>query len=265
MARRARLGFAILAAVSAASCAMTQHQIRSNALEYLYPAGAPAAEASEVKITLPARVGIAFAPPTARWQEAFTEEQKQALLQRIGDAFRDRADIGSVQTIPSTYLKPGGGFADLDRVASAFGIDLIALVSYDQVQFSDSGKASLAYWTIVGAYFVKGEKNETRTMLDAAAFDIGSRAMLFNASGRSGVVGRATPIAAQRKLRERSVAGFEEAAEDLTANLEAALGTFQEQARTGTVRGPGTPACAVAGVLAFAIRSRASGRWARVP
>ncbi len=47
-----------------------------------------------------------------------------------------------------------------------YDIDVIALVSYDQVQFTDGSFLSLTYWTIVGAYVVAGEKNDTSTMLD---------------------------------------------------------------------------------------------------
>ena len=42
-----------------------------------------------------------------------------------------------------------------------FGIDVIVLLSYDQVQFRDEGLLSLTYWTVVGAYTIPGEKNDT--------------------------------------------------------------------------------------------------------
>lgn len=32
------------------------------------------------------------------------------------------------------------------------GADIIALISYDQVQFTDEGLASLSYWTVLGYY-----------------------------------------------------------------------------------------------------------------
>ncbi len=235
----------VLASVAIlAGCATTSTQIRSNALEFLYPKGAPSVPASDVTLQVPVRVGVAFPPATNAAYSGFTEDRKQQLLERIAAAFRDRKDIGSVQTIPTTYLKPDGGFEDLDRVAASFGVDLMVLVSYEQVQFSDSTKASLAYWTIVGMYLVKGEKNETRTMLDAAVFDIKSRVMLFNASGRSGVTGSSTPLAVEKSLRGRSDLGFSEATDDLIRNLNVALDAFQKQVATGTVRGPGTPAVA---------------------
>jgi rhombotail lipoprotein len=231
--------------VALAGCTSGHRQIKSNALEYLYPKGAEAMPAADVTLRIPARVGVAFAPPASTWQETFTEEQKQVLLGKVAAAFRDRPPIGSVQEIPSIYLKAGGGFEDLDRVAAAYGIDLIALVSYDQVQFSDTSAASLAYLTIIGAYVVKGEKNETRTMLDAAVFDIPSRAMLFTASGRSGVRGSATPLGSERSLRGRGEEGFLQATDDLIANLMTSLDAFRTQAASGTIHGPGTPAVTI--------------------
>jgi len=235
------LGVALAFVVT--GCASSHRQIKSNALDYLYPSGAEAAPATDVRLKVPVRVGIAFAPPRPGWQESFTEEQKQALLAKIAAAFRERSIIGSVQEIATMYLQPG--FADLDRVAAAYGFDLIALVSYDQVQFTDTSAASLAYWTIVGAYVVKGEKNETKTMLDAAVFDVPSRAMLFTASGRSGVSGSATPFGAERALRSRSDEGFRQATDDLIVNLNTSLEAFRAQAASGTVHGPGTPAVTI--------------------
>lgn len=40
-------------------------------------------------------------------------------------------------------------------------MDVVALVSRDQVQFTDQGLLSLTHWTLVGAYIVPGERNDT--------------------------------------------------------------------------------------------------------
>jgi len=240
-------GVALLAvlAASLAGCAMHRRQVKSNALEFLYPKGATAAPPVDVALRLPVRVGVAFAPPVAGWADAFSEVQKQELLGRLVAAFQARQGIESVQMIPSSYLAPGGGFENVDRVKAAFGIDVLALLSYDQFQFSESGHSSWAYWTIVGAYLVRGEKHETRTVVDAAVFDIASRGLLFNASGRSQLQGKATPIGVGKALRTRSEEGIAQAVDDLIANLGPALDAFQAQAATGTVRGAGTPAIAL--------------------
>jgi rhombotail lipoprotein len=217
--------------------------LKSSALDYLYPKGkAEATPARDVKLRIPVRIGLAFAPGTPSARDPFTEVQKQNLLGRIADAFREKEFISSLDLIPSTYLTPGGSFGEIDRLATAFGVDLIALVSYDQHQFAETTNLSWTYLTVVGAFAIRGEKNETRTLLDAAVYDIPSRALLFRAAGESSIKGSSTPVAVDRALRKASETGFESATGDLVANLETALEAFREQAKTGTVRGAGTPA-----------------------
>ena len=220
--------------------------LKSSALEYLYPAGKEkASPPSDVRLKVPIRVGLAFAPSSTGWNDPFTEVQKQNLLNRVAGAFRDREFIASIDSIPSTYLKSNGGFEELDRLASAFGIDLMALVSYDQRQFTESTGASWTYLTVVGAFAVQGEKNETRTLLDAVVYDIPSRALLFRSAGTSSLKGSSSPVTIARSLRLDSEASFESATGDLITNLGGALQTFQEQIKSGTVRGAGTPAIEV--------------------
>ena len=243
--RTAAAAAAALLIAGALGCASQTRQMRSSALEYLYPAKAPEQPAKDVTLKLPLSVGIAFAPPSAQSAQGPSEDQKRALLERAAAAFRARPEIARVDAIPSSNIREGGGFEEIDRIKKAYGIDLVALISYDQFQFNETTRAGWTYWTIVGVYLVKGEKNETRTVLDAAVFDVSSRALLFTASGESRLGGKSTPIDVGRDLRTSSERGFAQAVDALIPNLEAALAAFQKQAATGTVRGPGTPAIVV--------------------
>lgn len=253
----------VAATIAAAGCVQfgTKHQARSSALEFLYPGGRPPTPPTDVKITIPVRVGIAFAPETGSGAAMFPEQQQKALLTKIADAFKERSFIASVQGIPRSYFQTGGGFTNLDQIAGMFGIDVMVLVSYDQVQFSETSNASFAYWTLIGAYIVKGEKNETRTLLDAAVFDIPSRSLLFNAPGQSGLKGSSTPVAVEKTLRASSAKGFDEATENLIANLGSALDEFQKQAESGTVRGAGTPAVAFYDASGTKLEPKEGGGW----
>ncbi|MCP3982230.1 MAG: rhombotarget lipoprotein [bacterium] len=242
--RQTLLLFAVALALTS-SCVVHQRQLKSNALAFLYPDETEAIPPADVVLELPLSVGIGFAPPHSVGFDPFAETRKQALLERIADSFRGRSGIRHVEAIPSSFFAPRGGFDNVDRLKAAFGIDLVALVDYDQFQFSGSGRSSWSYWTIVGAYLVKGEKNETRTILNTVVYDIPSRAMLFYASGRSEISGKSLPVQVDRALRERSERGFSEATDDLIAQLDTALTAFQAQAADGTVRGPGTPAVAM--------------------
>jgi rhombotail lipoprotein len=119
----------------------------------------------------------------------------------------------------------------LDQIRTMFGTDVIALVSYDQVQFTDEGLLSLSYWTLVGAYVVKGEKNDTQTMMDLAVYHVPTRKMLFRAPGLSRVKASATPVNLPEQLRADRSTGFTEASTDLVANLHTELEGFQERVK----------------------------------
>ena len=217
-----------------AACASgTQHHATS-VVNYLYPKRADHVETPAVPVLAPPlRVGIAFVPedmgPCRECNEGtLPETERMNLMKRVADHFRkDSTLVKSIDIIPSAYLSPRGSFANLDQLRSMFGVDVIALVSYDQVQFTDEGRTSLTYWTLVGAYLVEGEKNDTRTMVDAAVYDIASRRLLFRAPGVSHIKGSSTPVNLTEELRRDSERGFRDASAELIANLDQQLADFR--------------------------------------
>jgi rhombotail lipoprotein len=260
MSARNRILLALVVLVTGlcSGCGTIAVRKTSNVLDYLYPEGTPALPARDVTITLPLRVGVAFAPAgkparagVGSWVDAstmgghVTEAQKQKLLERIAEAFRERDYITSVDPIPSVYLKAGGSFANLDQLASALGVNVVVLLSYDQAQFNETTNWSITYWTLVGAYVVKGENNQTQTFVDAAVYDIASRALLFRTAGTDVRGSKATPVETPEAMRLQGDASLEGAVDDLIVNLSAGLKAFGEQAAKGTVRGQGTPAIEV--------------------
>ncbi len=231
--------------LATAACSTTQ-QRRASVLEYLYPEGTEALPPTDVRLELPLSIGLAFVPETTAYGgDVLTQTQQEALLGRVRDAFGGLEEVERIEVIPSSFVSPAGGFANVDQIARTLGLELVVLVSFDQTQFDDPNLASITYWTIAGAYVVPGNENETHTFLHASAFDIRSRALLLNASGKSVVEGRTTAIDLERSLREDRVAGFDLAIDDLIVNLETALEQFRVQVKSGTVRGQGTPAIEV--------------------
>ncbi|MCB2147342.1 MAG: rhombotarget lipoprotein [Deltaproteobacteria bacterium] len=195
-------------------CAQTANRYNSSAVDYLYPDRNPVVETAEIShLQLPIKVGVAFAPSnqgmadrrSGGWitgyisgetdrQEVLTESDKIKLLEKVSRRFEALEFVHAIEIIPSAYLVPRGSFPNLDQIRTMFGIDVIALVSYDQAQFTDEGFASITYWTLVRAYVIPGEKNATHTMVDAAVYDIKSRVRLFRAPGVSYVKSTATPV-----------------------------------------------------------------------
>jgi rhombotail lipoprotein len=229
-----------------AGCAMftpTGHREASSVMAYLYPRGAEThIDTPTIPVlSLPLRVGVAFVPERTdrkngnyvSWEnERFTEKQKMALMKQVSESFKKFSFVQSIQLIPSTYLTPQGGFENLDQLRSMFGVDVIALLAYDQAQFTDEGFFSITYWTVIGAYMVQGERNDTKTMMDAVVYDIASRKLLFRAPGISQIKASATPINLKEGLRDDSEHGFEQAATNLVANLQEELGQFKERVKS---------------------------------
>jgi rhombotail lipoprotein len=187
---------------------------------------------------LPLRVGVAFVPsglPGGRGfshiQANFTEQQKTELMRKVSAQFKALPFVQSIEIIPATYLRPGGGFTNLDQVRAMLGVDVIALIAYDQAQNSDDTEASLAYWTIVGSYLVEGQRNSTHTLMEAVVYDIPSRSLLFRAPGTSSIQNHATLIRNDHELKKASAAGIEQASAQMTAALAQELELFKVRAR----------------------------------
>ena len=222
---------------SLAGCAdlyhMRQSRYTSSVVEYLYPEETPAEVPTIPSLALPLQVGIAFVPESGRKTTAhqLSETEKMELMERISCEFRTLPFVNDIELIPTDYLTKGGGFTNLDQIQTMYGIDVIALVSYDQVQHTDEGMLSLSYLTIIGAYIIKGEKNATSTMLDTVVYDISSRKMLFRAPGTSHIKGSATLVNLSEQLRTDSLDGFHQAADNLVENLKAELDRFKKKVK----------------------------------
>ncbi len=238
----------IIAWMSGCSVSTGSTKHVTNTVDYLYPnTKDPIATPGIPVLALPLHVGIAFVPgegggnygrglrgfneraPAAVF--VLSEQKKIALMQEVADHFKKYPFVREIELIPSAELTLGGSFTQLDRIRAVHGVDVIALVSYDQVQFTDEGLLSLTYWTVVGAYVVSGEKNDTDTMLDAAVYDIKSRKMLFRAPGTSHVKGSATPANLSEQLRADSDQGFTESAKSMITNLDERLARFREKVK----------------------------------
>lgn len=238
LARHLRLALT-LGALALSGCATAPRHRAASVVEYLYPERRdPIVAPSIPKLTLPLRVGLAFVPSAddaGALAVVVPESERQQLMKQIADHFRRQPYVKNIETIPTAYLTPRGGFTNLEQVSRAFDVDVIALLSYDQMQFTTTSRASIAYWTLVGAYVIQGEKNDTRTLLDAAVFDVASRKLLFRAPGVSAVKGSATPIDADKALREAGARGFQLAAADLLGNLDAELASFESKVRDSQI------------------------------
>lgn len=205
----------------------------SSLVDYLYPDGEipPPVDGNLPYLSLPVRVGIAFIP--SRNSEDITAAEKQELMEHVAEAFRDRDYVQSIQSIPETYMKSARGIQGMKQVASLYGVDIMALVSYDQISFSGERDSALLYWTIVGALAVKGNTNEVQTMIDTAVFYVATTRLLFRAPGTHNEQRNVTLMDKSRDLRKLRSAGFVAANDDMIFNLDKELEGFRAAIESG--------------------------------
>ncbi|WP_105168202.1 rhombotarget lipoprotein [Pseudoalteromonas sp. T1lg23B] len=224
------LGVILLTSCSAIISNNTGKKTQSSSLmDFLYPNKESRTEHEpEIPVLrLPVKVGLAFVP-SKNWQRDGIHGKDQVeLLEKVKKSFLKYDYIDRIEIIPSTYLNGGEGFSTLEQVGRLYDVDVMALVSYDQVTQSLENNAALLYWTIVGMYIIPGNENSIQTFVDTAVFDIKSKKMLFRAPGVNKLEKRTTAVGIDDTLAEKSLEGFGLAVTDMTANLDAELARFK--------------------------------------
>jgi rhombotail lipoprotein len=230
----------ILALSCSISCTSSLHQlmgdnvrqgVSSSLVDYLYPKGEvpPEFDQSVPQLNLPLRIGLAFVPAVSNNVQGLPEAHKIELLERAKKSFEGRGFIKEILIIPDTYMRSGDGFEGVDQLSRLYSLDVIALVSYDQVAHVDDTKASILYWTIAGAYLVKGSKNDVQTFVDTAIFDAKSHKLLFRAPGVNMIAGTSTLVNSAESMRKAREGSFNLAMENMTDNLAKELDVFKER------------------------------------
>jgi rhombotail lipoprotein len=206
------------------------------------PVEAPS-PAAPLHLQLPLRLGIAFVPAESTQIKgeaalaspagALAPDQELELHQVVVALFQQKPWAQSFKVIPSLYLARGGGFEDLEQVSRSFGVDVVALVSVDQVQFSTPQWYAWTYWTLVGAYMVDGDKNDTTSVVDAAVYHVPSRTFLFRAGGVGTAKGSASWSAREEVFRRQRRESLRTAMTNLSASLDQGVATFKQDLLKG--------------------------------
>jgi rhombotail lipoprotein len=209
-----------------------QHHSSSSLVDFLYPNGAlPPAENSIPELHVPLRVGLAFLPtPGGAGPDAVL---KQQLLERVRQHFSDRKFVSEIVIIPDYYLGTQKGYPGLEAVQRLYALDVMALVSYDQVMHTQENNWSLGYVTIVGAYVLKGDRYDFSTLVDLAVVDPATGSLILRAGGVDTRHGNTTLVDLPRESRESGAAAFSAAADQMIQHLDGALADFETQVRAG--------------------------------
>jgi hypothetical protein len=88
--------------------------------------------------------------------------------------------------LPDRDGAPVEGLAGVQRL---YGVDLMALVSYDQVRYQDDRGLAAGYLTVVGAYVLKGTRQDVTTLMDMAVIEPATRSIVLRAGGTGALDG----------------------------------------------------------------------------
>lgn len=217
----------------APDCGAKRHA-SSSLVEFLYPDGQPPPKENSVpELQVPLRVGLAFLPSQGGAASGPDAALREQLLERIRQHFQDRKFVSEIVVIPDYYLNGQRGFAGLEGVQRLYSIDVMALVSYDQVSHADENRLSLGYLTIVGAFVLKGDRYDVSTLVDLAVVDPATRSLVLRAGGVDSRHGNTTLIDHSRESRDAAAAGFSVASDQMIGHFDSALSTFEAEVRAG--------------------------------
>lgn len=210
----------------------------SSVVEFLYPKGQkPDIQLDRTpELRLPIRVGVAFIPEAGGSKPSIISSTlKASLVSKVATHFKDRRHIDYVVPISSNYLSYTKGFNGLEQIANIYGVDVIALISYDQLRMQETHPGSLLFWTLGGPLtipFFPGDTLKVHTFVDTAVIDIQSRKLLFRAAGTHNAQRQTTMLGAKGNTYEQAEASFSEAIKHMTANLETEIISFEARVKS---------------------------------
>jgi rhombotail lipoprotein len=206
-------------------------------VEFLYGSDqrVPSRDAT-VTLQLPIRVGLAFLPSRAGTDQGPSPTERERILASIRASFSDLPYVSEIVPVPAYYfdVTRTDGMRQLDQLARLQNLDLMALISYDQRTQVSENRRSFAYLTIVGTLFVKGNHNETQTIIDLAVVEPTGRSLVLRAGGVSSTANTVAAIDQPGKLRKQQRVGFDQATDALIANFRTELADFENRVRAGT-------------------------------
>lgn len=230
---------AIGMALSGCTLTHTRTSGSTSLVSFLYPVKGPPPPADNAipELRVPMRVGLAMLPSKYSYDgEPLDPTGKQEFLEQIRQRFLSRRFVSEIVLIPDYYLDHAYGFVGLEGVQRLYDVDVIALVSFDQVNHRDDKPLALGYLTIVGAYVLPGTGHETATLVDLAVIDPVTRSLVLRAGGTDTRAGRATLVNGARRSRRDGAASFVAAGDQMIENFDAALSTFESEVRAGEAR-----------------------------
>ncbi|MGJ8663137.1 MAG: rhombotarget lipoprotein [Marinicella sp.] len=218
-----------------ASCSMlgserVRHSKTTSLVGFLYPNGEIPPDKKSPTLHLPLRVGLAYIPESGN-RGHIDPRLKLELLNTVKHQFENRRYVHSIQIIPDNYLSGPNSKNQLKQIKQLYQLDVMALVSYDQIVNRKENLLALTYLTIVGNYIFPGSHFDVSTLIDMALIDLESKRLLFRAAGTHGSKGTAAEAYTRHRYDKHQNNDFSAAMSKLQVNLNHELHNFETRLR----------------------------------
>lgn len=205
-----------------------RHNKSTSLVEYLYPDGNIPKNQERPVLNLPLRVGLAFIPEQNQ-RNTISAASKLELLNEVKSTFAQLKYVASIEIIPETYLRNNSNPNHFQQLAQLYQLDVMALVSYDQIVNRKENILALTYLTIVGTYIFPGSHFDVNTLLDLAVIDVNTKRLLFRAAGTHASKGAAAEAYTAHKYDQHQNKHFKVAMQEMTDNLVLEVAEFEQR------------------------------------
>ena len=225
----------ILVVILLSSCSMfghekVRHSRTTSLVNFLYPDGKIPDDLSAPILRLPLRVGLAYIPSIDN-NSHIEPRLKLELLNAIKQQFEGRRYIQNIEIIPEMYISNRQNSNQLQQIQQLYQLDVIALVSYDQIVNRKENLLAITYLTIVGNYIFPGSHFNVSTLLDMALIDLNSQRLLFRAAGSHGSKGTTAEAYTRHQYDQHQNEDFAVAMDKLRTQLSFELQSFEKRLR----------------------------------
>ena len=228
-----RIFLLLMCALQLSACSMlgserVRHNKTTTLVNFLYPDGHIPQDLKSPVLRLPLRVGLAYVPGSGH-QTGIDSRLKLELLEQVKASFAAVEYIDRIEVIPELYTSSRGQGPQLDQLRQLYQLDVLALVSYDQLVNRKENLLAVTYLSIVGNYIFPGSHFDVSTLIDLAVIDLDSKRLLFRAAGTHASKGTSAEAYTRHRYDRHQSQGFASAMHTMIGNLNLALNQFEER------------------------------------
>jgi len=205
-----------------------RHNKTTSLVQFLYPDGVIPQDLASPVLQLPLRVGLAYVPGNHQ-SGSLDPALKLELLNQVKQSFTNLDYVDRIEIIPELYMSGHNQGHQLDQLRQLYQLDVMALISYDQLVNRKENLLAVTYLTIAGNYIFPGSHFNVSTLIDLAVIDLQSKRLLFRAAGTNSSKGTTAEAYTRHQYDKHQANDFVSAMHLMVSHLGTELINFERR------------------------------------